>query len=270
MNLLTQLPVGRYIVADSFLHQLDPRTKLLVILAFIFTIFQANNIMSFAVATLFVFYAIKLSPVSSTYLIKGFKLVWMILVLTSFFHIFFTRQGELIFSLGFIEIYREGLERAGIVSLRLALLILLASLLTLTTKPLALALGIERLLHPLKKLKVPVHEFALMLTVALRFVPTLTQELERLIKAQRARGATFTKGRTKDRMAAVIPIFIPLLVSSFQRAEDLAVAMEARGYTGGEGRTQLRQLHFSADDAIAGVVTVGVCLLLLTVRSWSL
>jgi energy-coupling factor transport system permease protein len=191
---------------------------------------------------------LSLSKISIRFIMSGLKPVLWLVVFTLLLHLFLTKEGNLLFQWGWIEVYEEGIKQGLFISLRFFLLILMTSLLTLTTTPIEITDGLEELLGPLKKVKFPVHELALMMSISLRFIPTLMQETDKIMKAQSARGVDFTGGPVKDRVKAIIPLLIPLFISSFKRAEELAIAMEARGYRGGEGRTKYRQLSWGARD----------------------
>jgi energy-coupling factor transport system permease protein len=269
MSMLGQVTIGQYVPGHSMIHRLDPRTKFITVFFFIIVIFLANNLASYLVAIGFVLSIILLSQVPFRFIWKGLKPVWLILLFTLIFHLWLTKGGEVIFQWGIVRIYEEGFRQGVAITIRIFLLVLITSLLTLTTKPLVLTDGLEKLMNPLKKIRFPAHEFALMISIALRFIPTLLQETEKIMKAQKARGANFTSGNIIKRAMHIVPILVPLFLSSFQRAEDLALAMEARGYRGGEGRTQLRQLSFEKGDYLAFVLTAFVFLLLAFVRSWS-
>lgn len=268
MSILSNIAIGQYVPGNSLIHRLDPRTKFIIIFTFILMIFIVNNMYTFGLAICFTLLAITLSQVSLAFIWRGLKPVWIILLFTFFFHLWFTREGEIVFSLGPLKVYELGLIQGGTITIRIFLIVLMTSLLTLTTKPMVLTDGLEKLLKPLKRVKFPVHEFALMISISLRFIPTLLQETEKIMKAQAARGASFTKGNIVKRAMNLIPILIPLFVSSFQRAEDLALAMEARAYRGGEGRTQLRQLFFQNIDYIVLLFSFSIYLSFLLLRSW--
>lgn len=268
MSLYTNLAIGQYVPGHSIVHRLDPRTKLIISFAFILIIFLVNNLITFTIAIAYTLLSLFLTKISVGYVWRGLKPVWLILFFTFFFHLWFTREGEVIFSLGWMNIYSEGWLQGVTITLRILLLVMITSLLTLTTKPLVLTDGLEKLLGPLKKLRFPVHEFALMISIALRFIPTLLQETEKIMKAQASRGASFTQGNLVKRFFHLLPVLIPLFVSSFQRAEELALAMEARGYRGGEGRTQLRQLILRKEDYLALLLSGGIYLALLILRTW--
>ncbi len=248
---------GRYIPGDSIIHHMDPRSKLIFVFAYICIVFLANNLVTYGILTMFTVLIMLVSKVSIRFFLNGLKPILWLVVFTFFLQVFFNRQGDLLYHYAFIRIYSEGIRQGIFISLRFLLLIFLTSLLTLTTTPISLTDGIESLLNLLKKVKFPVHELALMMSISLRFIPTLMDETEKIMKAQMARGANFSSGSLKERMKAVIPLLIPLFVSSFKRAEELATAMEARGYQGGEGRTKYRLLIWKAAD------TLSLCLLAL-------
>jgi energy-coupling factor transport system permease protein len=269
MNMLSQLPIGQYVHGHSLIHQLDPRTKSVVVFFYILAIFLANNTLTFGLGIFFVLFAVLLSDVPLYYLFRALKPVWLILILTYFFHLLLRREGALVFEWGWIKLYEDGLILGGMVTLRIFLLILMTTVLTLTTKPLVLTNGLERLFQPLKRMRVPVHEIALMISIAIRFIPTLMQEMDRIIKAQRSRGASLTSGSFKKRVSSLTAMIIPLFISSFQRAEELALAMEARGYRGETGRTQFYQLTLSRRDIITLIFSFAFLSLLVLGRSWS-
>ncbi|MDN4527168.1 energy-coupling factor transporter transmembrane component T family protein [Fictibacillus fluitans] len=246
--MLDNVIIGQYIPGTSVLHKMDPRAKLLGIFVFIFVVFLANNWLTYGILGVFAVAAVLLSQVSLRYMYKGLKPIFFIVIFTFILHILMTKQGEVVYDLGWFKIYDGGLRQGAFISLRLVYLVLVTSLLTLTTTPIDITDGLEYLLGPFKKVKLPVHEFALMMSISLRFIPTLLQETEKIMKAQMARGAEFTAGPVKERIKAFVPLLVPLFISSFKRAEDLALAMEARGYRGGEGRTRLRVLHWRFRD----------------------
>ncbi len=239
---------GRYIPADSVLHRMDPRSKLVLIFLFVCVVFLANNALTYGTLLVYTITMISLSKISIRFIMAGLKPVLWLVVFTLCLHLFLTKEGNLLFQWGWIEVYEEGIKQGLFISVRFFLLILMTSLLTLTTTPIEITDGLEELLGPLKKVKFPVHELALMMSISLRFIPTLMQETDKIMKAQSARGVDFTGGPVKDRVKAIIPLLIPLFISSFKRAEELAIAMEARGYRGGEGRTKYRQLSWGVRD----------------------
>lgn len=240
--------IGQYVPGDSIIHRLDPRSKLVSVFLFIMIIFLANSFIGYGVLGLFILVAVLLSRVPLSFIIRGMKPILFIVILTFVLHLFLTKEGDVVFQIGSVKFYSEGLIQGTFISLRLLFLVVFTSLLTLTTTPIEITDGLETLMNPLKRFRLPVHEFALMMSIALRFIPTLLEEAEKIIKAQSARGVEFTSGPIKERMKAIVPLLIPLFVSSFKRAEDLALAMEARGYRGGEGRTKLRVLTWSLRD----------------------
>jgi energy-coupling factor transport system permease protein len=268
MSMLGQITIGQYVPGHSVIHRLDPRTKLITVFFFIIVIFLANNLASYLITVVFVGSVIFLSKVSFRFIWRGLKPVWILLLFTLIFHLWLTKGGEVLFEWGPFRIYEEGFRQGVAITVRIFLLVLVTSLLTLTTKPLVLTDGLEKIMKPLKKVGFPAHEFALMISIALRFIPTLLQETEKIMKAQKARGANFTSGNIIKRAMNIVPILVPLFISSFQRAEDLALAMEARGYRGGEGRTQLRQLSFEKKDYMAFAVAALFFVILALMRSW--
>lgn len=248
--MMDKMIFGRYIPSDSFVHRMDPRSKLIFVFAFICTVFLANNAVTYAVLGIFTLTAMLSVKVPLKFLIGGLKPVIWLVLFTFLLHIFFTKEGEVLADLGFFKIYEEGLRQAVFISLRFTYLIIVTTLLTLTTSPISITDGLETLLDPLKKVKFPVHEMALMMSISLRFIPTLMEETDKIIKAQTARGAELASGPIKERIKSIVPLLIPLFVSAFKRAEDLATAMEARGYKGGEGRTKYRVLRWTGTDTL--------------------
>ncbi|KIL52370.1 energy-coupling factor transporter transmembrane component T family protein [Jeotgalibacillus soli] len=264
--MMEKMIFGRYIPADSIAHRLDPRAKLLFVFIFIGIIFLANNGWAYGAAAAFTVLSIWLSGVTIRFLIKGLKPVMIIIAITFVLQIFFAREGDIIVDLGFVTIYEEGVRQAIFISTRFLLLVFMTSLLTLTTTPISITDGLESLLNPLKKIKFPAHELALMMSIALRFIPTLMDETDKVMKAQMARGSDMSSGPLKDRLKAVVPLMIPLFVNAFKRAEDLAIAMEVRGYRGGEGRTKYRLLKWHGRDTLALLSLVGLTVLLVLLR----
>lgn len=264
--MMNKLILGRYIPGDSIIHRLDPRTKLVASFYFIAIIFLCNNIASFAVMFLFTLFCIYLSKIKLSFFINGVKpLIWLILF-TVILQVLFTQGGTVYFHWGIFTISQFGLLNGVFIFTRFVLIIFMSTLLTLTTPPLSLSDAIEYLLRPLEVIKFPAHEISLMLSIALRFVPTLMDETEKIMNAQRARGVDFGEGNVMDKMKAIAPLLIPLFVSSFNRAEELANAMEARGYRGGEGRTKYRVLRWEKQDTWTVVAFVILTAILLLVR----
>ena len=265
--MMEKMIFGRYVPANSLIHKMDPRSKLLIIFLFVCIIFLANNVSTYALIGIYTFYMLGMSRIPVRFLYGGLKPVLWLVLFTLVLQLFFTKQGDLLFSVGPVEIYEEGVRQGVFISLRFFFLILMTSLLTLTTSPIEITDGMEELLNPLKKIRFPVHEMALMMSISLRFIPTLMQETDKIMKAQIARGVEFASGPFKERIKAVVPLLIPLFVSSFKRAEELAIAMEARGYRGGEGRTKYRQLCWKAADTLQLVILAILTILLFLFRS---
>ena len=265
--MMNKLILGRYIPGDSFVHKMDPRAKLIASFYFIGIIFLANNWQTYAAMGLFTLIAILLSKIDLRFFMRGVKpLIWLILF-TVVLQVLFTRGGTIYFEWGIFSISEFGVVNGLLMFCRFILIIFMSTLLTLTTPPLELSDAIEYLLRPLKVLHFPVHEVSLMLSIALRFVPTLMDETEKIMNAQRARGVDFGEGSLIQKMKAVVPLLIPLFVSSFNRAEDLAIAMEARGYQGGDGRTKYRILHWHLRDTMVMLAFLVLTVILLYLRS---
>lgn len=262
---MDKLILGRYIPGNSMIHRLDPRSKLLAMFAFLLLIFWANNLITNVLIIAFVFAMVLLSQIRLSFFINGLKPMIGIILFTTFFQVFFTPGASVLWEFWIFKVSIEGLQQALIIFIRFVLIIFFSTLLTLTTTPLSLADGIESGLAPLKRLKVPVHEIGLMLSMSLRFVPTLMDDTTRIMNAQRARGVDFNEGNLIQKVKSVIPILIPLFASSFKRADALATAMEARGYQGGEGRTKYRVLEWKLLDTCAVIVMIllGVTLYIL-------
>ncbi|EOC6391345.1 energy-coupling factor transporter transmembrane protein EcfT [Enterococcus faecium] len=264
--MMNKLIFGRYMPGDSLIHRLDPRAKLLASFYFIGIIFLANNWETYLLLAFFTLLSVFLSKVDLKFFIRGIRpLIWLILF-TVALQVLFTSGGETYWSWGVFHITEFGVMNGLFIFYRFVLIIFMSTLLTLTTPPLELSDAIEYLLRPLKAVRFPVHEISLMLSIALRFVPTLMDETEKIMNAQRARGVDFGEGNLVQKMKAVIPLLIPLFVSSFNRAEDLATAMEARGYKGGEGRTKYRVLHWHNRDTMVIIAFVLLTVLLIFLR----
>ncbi|MGX4667786.1 energy-coupling factor transporter transmembrane component T family protein [Cerasibacillus sp. JNUCC 74] len=259
--------IGQYVPGNSLVHRLDPRTKITIIFIFVFIVFLANNVWSYAILTTFALASMFTSRVPIRFILKGLMPVWFLIIFTFLLHIIITKEGTPVFEIFSFTVYSGGLIQGFAISMRFFLLILVTSLLTLTTTPIEITDAIESLLHPLKRVKFPVHELALMMSISLRFIPTLLQETEKISKAQASRGVDFRTGPIKDRVQAVVPLLVPLFVSAFKRAEELAMAMEARGYQGGEGRTKLRELKFGKLDIIIYILFMTVIIGLILTRN---
>ncbi|MBZ4654419.1 MAG: cobalt transport permease, CbiQ family [Peptococcaceae bacterium] len=250
--MLKDITIGQYIPGNSAIHQLDPRTKIITLVLYMVGLFLVNNVTGYAVVTGFTLAVILLSGISLKIILKGLKPLLFIIVLTLGLHLFMT-SGEIIWQWGFLKITSQGLRQGIFMALRLIFLVTITSLLTLTTTPIALTDGIEKVL---KALFIPAaHELAMMMTIALRFIPTLIEETEKIMKAQMARGADFDTGGLLARAKSLIPLLVPLFLSSFRRADELAMAMEARCYRGGENRTRLKQLLMGTRDYFAFGIT---------------
>lgn len=260
--MLRDITIGQYYPTGSFIHQLDPRTKLLLTFMYIFLLFVVQGFLGFSVVAVFLGIVVKVSKVPLKYILKGLKSIFIIMAFTLIINIFFIRTGTKIVEWGFIIITDEGLYNAAFMIVRLFLLIIGSSLMTLTTSPIQLTDGLEHLLSPLKKIKVPAHEIAMMMTIALRFIPILLEETDKIMKAQLARGADFETGGIIKKAKNLIPLLVPLFVSAFRRADDLAMAMEARCYRGDVNRTKMKQLKYTKKDSIAymsaGILAVAV------------
>ncbi|WP_291561038.1 MULTISPECIES: energy-coupling factor transporter transmembrane component T family protein [unclassified Clostridium] len=263
--MIKDITIGQYVPGDSFIHKLDPRVKILISLFFIIDLFLVNSFIGYLVVFLFLILIIFISKVPFRYIYKGLKPIFILMLITAVFNLFFTRGEVPLWEWGFIKIYKEGIILAIFMILRLTFLIAGTSLLTLTTSPIELTDGIEKLLNPFRKIGVPAHELAMMMTIALRFIPTLMDETDKIMKAQMARGADFESGNLLSRAKNLIPLLVPLFISSFRRAEELAMAMEARCYRGGEGRTRMKVLKLTNKDTVAfigfGVYTSLILLL---------
>ncbi|NLY11728.1 MAG: energy-coupling factor transporter transmembrane protein EcfT [Firmicutes bacterium] len=247
--MLKNITIGQYIPGSSPIHQLDPRSKILGTLFLIIVLFLINTVVGYVLTAAFIFALIALSQLPVRFVLRGIKPLMVIITLTLLLNIFMT-EGRVIFQFLFLSVTWEGLVRGAMMAVRLILLVLSTSILTLTTSPINLTDGLESLMKPGKKIGIPAHELAMMMTIALRFIPTLIEETEKIMKAQMARGADFESGNLFQRAKSLIPLLVPLFISAFRRADDLALAMEARAYRGGEGRTKYKELQFSWKDGV--------------------
>ena len=264
--MLNNITMGQYYPVDSRVHRLDPRIKLILTIVFIVAVFivKTSHFLGYALILCFVWLTARLANVPFRMLLRGLKPLRLIIILTFFLNLFFTTGGTIWVEFWIIRITKEGFLQAASYSLRLIFLVIGTSLLTLTTSPVSLSDGIELLLTPLKKIHFPAHELAMMMTIALRFIPTLLEETDKIMKAQMARGADFESGNLISRAKAMVPLLVPLFVSAFRRAGDLAMAMESRCYHGGDGRTRLRVLKITKNDWIAcGVMAALLALIIL-------
>lgn len=255
---LKDITLGQYFPGNSLLHRFDPRSKIIFTVLFIAAIFLCKGLVSYGITLLILLMMIGISKVQPRVFLKGMKPVVFIVVCTAILNLFYT-SGTVLWSWGILKITEEGIWKAGFMVLRILMLIACTLLLTYTTSPILLTDGLEKLLRPLKKLNFPVHELSMMMSIALRFIPTLIQETDKIISAQKARGAEFDSGNLIQKAKALIPILIPLFISSFRRAEELAIAMECRCYHGDEGRTSLRQLHYAGRDYGLIVFSIALC-----------
>lgn len=249
--MIKDITIGQYFPADSIIHKLDPRTKIIITFLYILALFIGRSFIAYFIVLVFLAILIKVSKVPLGFILKGLKAIMIIIIITVAINVFMTPGETRIYKLGFLIITLEGLILAALMAIRLIFLIVGSSVLTLTTSPIELTDGIESLLKPLEKIKVPAHEIAMMMTIALRFIPILLEETDKIMKAQMARGADFETGGLIKKAKSLIPILVPLFISSFRRADELALAMEARCYRGGEGRTRMNKLHYGVKDLLA-------------------
>ena len=263
--MLKDITLGQYFPGKSPVHNLDPRTKLLLLVGYIVSLFTAGNWLTYGLCLGFLVMVIAVSKIPPKAILTGMKPLIFILVFTGILNLFFTPGETVLVSFWGITLTVEGIVRAVFMVLRILMLVTATFLLTYTTSPIALTDGLESLLSPLKKIHVPVHELSMMMCIALRFIPTLIEETDKIISAQKARGADFESGKLMERVKALVPILVPLFISAFRRADELATAMECRCYQGGEGRSKMKQMHYMRRDFCAylvGIVLIGATLLL--------
>ncbi|SHH84310.1 energy-coupling factor transport system permease protein [Clostridium collagenovorans DSM 3089] len=258
--MIKDITIGQYIPGDSFVHKLDPRLKILISIIYMVDLFLMKNFIGYGLIITFLIMVVFIADLKFKYIYKGLKPIFILLIFTALINIFMTKGGVLLFSWKFIKIYSEGVRIAIFMVIRLTLLIMGTSILTLTTSPIELTDGIEALLKPFKKIGLPAHELAMMMTIALRFIPTLMDETDKIMKAQKARGADFENGSLIERGKNLMPLLVPLFISSFRRADELSVAMESRCYRGGNGRTRMKQLKLCNKDYIA-IITFTIFIL---------
>ena len=251
--MIRDITLGQYYPVDSVLHRMDPRTKLFGTMVFIISLFLADSIGAYVIATAFLAAAIKMSRVPFSFMVRGLKAIVFLLLISVSFNLFLT-DGQVLIKLGFLRITREGLRMSCFMGLRLIYLVIGSSIMTLTTTPNQLTDGLEKSLGFLKKVKVPVHEISMMMSIALRFIPILVEETDKIMKAQMARGADFESGNLIQKAKSMVPLLVPLFISAFRRATDLAMAMEARCYRGGEGRTKMKPLRYNRRDYMAYII----------------
>ena len=257
--MLKDITLGQYFPGSTVVHRLDPRTKLLMVVLYIVALFLAKWWVSYGLMLAFLVTAVVLSRIRPKALFRGLKPLLIIIIFTALINLFYS-DGQVLVQFWIFRITREGILQAVFLVLRIMMLVMGTFLLTYTTSPIALTDGLESLLGPLKKIRFPVHELAMMMSIALRFIPTLIEETDKIISAQKARGADFETGNLFRRVKALVPILVPLFVSAFRRADELATAMECRCYHGGEGRTKMKQLHYRLRDVVTlllGAVLLG-------------
>lgn len=264
--MIRDITLGQYYPVDSVLHRMDPRTKLFGTMIFIISLFLANNLLAYGIATLFLVIAIRSSKVPFKFMVRGLKAVIFLLLISVSFNLFLT-DGEPIFRIWFLKITKEGIRTAFFMGLRLIYLVIGSSIMTLTTTPNELTDGLEKSLGFLKKIGLPIHEVSMMMSIALRFIPILIEETDKIMKAQAARGADFESGNLIQKAKSMVPLLVPLFISAFRRATDLAMAMEARCYRGGEGRTKMKPLHYQTRDKVTYAYYAVYLLLIMAVRS---
>ncbi len=263
--MLRDITLGQYYPVDSVVHRLDPRTKLFGTMVFIISLFLADGIFAYAAAALFLAMAVRLCRVPFSFMVRGLRAVVFLLFISVSFNLFLT-PGREIFRVGFLSMTWEGVHMAGFMALRLVFLVVGSSVMTLTTTPNELTDGLEKSLGFLKKVGVPIHEVSMMMSIALRFIPILVEETDKIMKAQMARGADFESGNLVQKVKSMVPLLVPLFISAFRRATDLAMAMEARCYHGGDGRTKMKPLCYAARDKAAYVVCFVYLALLVALR----
>ena len=259
--MIRDITIGQYYPADSPIHKLDPRVKIVCTVLYLVSLFTFQNLIGYVVSTIFLFSVIRLSKVPFQYMMRGLKPVIMLLMITVAFNLFLTPGGAVLIRVGFLKVTEQGLRTAVFMAVRLIYLIMGSSLMTLTTTPNELTDAIESLLRPLNRVGVPVHEVAMIMSIALRFIPILLEETDKIMKAQTARGADMESGNIIQRAKAMVPILVPLFVSAFRRANDLAMAMEARCYRGGDGRTKMKPLVYQGRDYRAYIIMIVYMLL---------
>jgi len=266
MSISQYMVIGQYVPSNSFVHKLDPRSKLIFSFFYIFLIFFVKDLTGYGLLFILLVIAIFSSKIPISFYIRGtIPILWMVLF-TTILHLTMTDGGDILLQTKWLTIYSEGVYQAIFIGIRLLMLVLIAVILTLTTSSIDLTMGLEKLLYPLSKLGLPIHELALMMSISLRFIPTLLEETEKIMKAQKARGANFDSGPIYKRIISMVAIIIPLFINAFKRADDLANAMEARGYRSGKGRTRLRTLAFSWRDIFLAILLVTILIITIYIR----
>lgn len=268
--MLKDITLGQFFPGNSFIHRLDPRTKLIMVVVYIVALFVAVNWVSYGVCLAFLALCIYVSRIPLKSITRGMKPLLFIMIFTGILNLFFTEGDHVLVAFWRITITLEGVQRAIFMLIRIMMMVTATFLMTFTTSPIALTDALESLLGPLKVIKVPVHELSMMMCIALRFIPTLIEETDKIMSAQKARGADFENGSLLDRAKALIPILVPLFISAFRRADELATAMECRCYQGGEGRTKMKQLRYHSIDLIAFCIGAGLLAVLFVLRRFGL
>ena len=268
--MLKDITLGQFFPGTSVIHRLDPRTKLIAVVLYIVALFCAESWVSYGVLLVFLLWTISVSRIPPKSIIRGMKPLIVILVFTGVLNLFYTEGGEVLVHVWKLTITDEGLKRAILMTGRILMLISGTFLLTYTTSPISLTDGLESLMGPLKKLHVPVHELSMMMCIALRFIPTLIEETDKIMSAQKARGADFENGHLIDRAKALIPVLVPLFISAFRRADELATAMECRCYQGGEGRTKMKLLRYKRNDFVAFALQILLLVVVITLAAMGL
>ena len=264
--MLKDITLGQYFPGNSVVHRLDPRTKILMVLLYIIALFTAKGFVTYGLLLIFLATAVRLSKEGAKAILRGMKPVLFILIFTAVLNLFYNINGTILFQWGFLTISTGGIKTAFFMVLRIMMLISGTFLMTYTTSPILLTDGLENLLGPLKKLHVPVHEIAMMMSIALRFIPILVDETDKITKAQKARGADFESGKLIERIKNMVPLLVPLFISAFRRASDLAMAMESRCYQGGEGRTKMKPLHYTHVDRVGYAALFGFLAVIILMR----
>ena len=263
--MLKNITIGQHFPGNSIVHKLDPRVKIISVFLFILSLFFIKSFYPYILVISLIALVIYISKVPISYILKGLKPLIFLISITFLINVFMTK-GEIIFEIGPLKASKEGLIQATFMGIRLIFLVIGTSLLTLTTSPIALTDGIERLLSPFKRIGMPAHELAMMMTIALRFIPTLLEETDKIMKAQMARGADFESGNIINRAKSLVPLLVPLFISAFRRADELAMAMEARCYRGGENRTRMKELKIETRDIVASIIMVLFFIFMITIR----
>lgn len=254
--MLRDITIGQYYPVASPIHQLDPRTKIAITFGFIISLFLSTSLIYYAISAVALAVLIRLTKVPFKFMVKGLKSIIILILFTVILNVFLTRGEKVIFEIWFLRVTLEGLISAAAMATRLIMLIIGSSILTLTTSPIDLTDAIERLLKPFEKIRVPSHEIAMMMTIALRFIPILLEETDKIMKAQMARGADFESGGLVQKAKSLVPLLVPLFISAFRRADDLALAMEARCYRGGQGRTKMKRLQYNKSDYFSYIILI--------------